>query len=141
MAADSRSHRCRRGRAGPEPVPAALEAKTDPAVLVATLRQRAWESLGLERRRRRPERPPPRAAHDGGAGVRPSARARGGEARNLVAVAESMATGALFREESRGGHFRNDFPKPDDARFLGHTLLTADGPRLIPVDAVAASAA
>ena len=123
------------------PSPAALEAKTDPAVLVATLRQRAWESLGLER---------------DGAGLsgllhelrtmaeQVSAHPRGraaAEARNLVAVAESMATGALFREESRGGHFRNDFPKPDDARFLGHTLLTADGPRLIPVDAVAASAA
>jgi succinate dehydrogenase/fumarate reductase flavoprotein subunit len=52
-----------------------------------------------------------------------------------------MAACALFREESRGGHFRTDFPETNDARFLGHTLLTTDGPRLIPVDADAASAA
>jgi L-aspartate oxidase len=113
----------------------------DPAALVATLRRRAWDSLGLER---------------DGAGLRgllddlaalgaqvaahPRQRAAA-EARNLVSVAEAMAAGALFREESRGGHFRNDFPHTDDLRFLGHTLLTVDGPRLIPVDAVAASAA
>ena len=115
--------------------------EVDPAGLVATLRRRAWDSLGLER---------------DGAGLRgllddlaalgaqvaahPRHRAAA-EARNLVAVAEAMAAGALFREESRGGHFRTDFPETDDARFLGHTLLTTDGPRLIPVDAVAASAA
>jgi len=46
-----------------------------------------------------------------------------------------MATGALFREESRGGHFRTDFPETDDERFLGHTLLTSEGPRLLAVDA------
>jgi L-aspartate oxidase len=115
-------------------------AEGDPT-LVATLRRRAWDSLGLER---------------DGAGLRgllddlralaaqvsaqPRQRAAA-EARNLVAVAESMAMGALFREESRGGHFRTDFPETDDARFLGHTLLTREGLRLIPVDAVAASAA
>ena len=131
------------GVAAPDlgPPPAGLDATADPATLVATLRQRTWDSLGLER--------------DGAAlrGLLDDLRAMGGEvsahprrraaaeARNLVAVAESMALGALFREESRGGHFRNDFPRPDDARFLGHTLLTAEGPRLIPVDAVAASAA
>jgi len=125
----------------PSPLSAGLEAKTDPSALVATLRQRTWDSLGLER--------------DGASlrGLLEDLRAMGSqvsahprwraaaEARNLVAVAESMAMGALFREESRGGHFRTDFPEPDDARFLGHTLLTKEGPRLIPVDAVAASAA
>jgi L-aspartate oxidase len=27
---------------------------------------------------------------------------------------------ALKREETRGGHVRNDFPERDDERFLGH---------------------
>ena len=30
--------------------------------------------------------------------------------------------GALNREESRGGHFREDFPQRDDARFMQHTM-------------------
>jgi len=53
---------------------------------------------------------------------------------SLAQVAWAMARSAQFREESRGGHFRSDFPELDDARFLGHTVLDADGPRLVDVD-------
>jgi succinate dehydrogenase/fumarate reductase flavoprotein subunit len=45
-----------------------------------------------------------------------------------------MTRCALFREESRGAHFRSDFPERDDARFLGHTLLEAGAPRLTDVE-------
>jgi succinate dehydrogenase / fumarate reductase flavoprotein subunit len=33
--------------------------------------------------------------------------------RNMLLVAESIAKAALERQESRGGHTRDDFPKPD----------------------------
>ncbi len=33
-----------------------------------------------------------------------------------------IVQGALVREESRGSHFREDFPKRDDSRFLKHTM-------------------
>jgi succinate dehydrogenase / fumarate reductase flavoprotein subunit len=33
--------------------------------------------------------------------------------RNMLLVSESIAKAALAREESRGGHTRDDFPKPD----------------------------
>jgi succinate dehydrogenase / fumarate reductase flavoprotein subunit len=33
--------------------------------------------------------------------------------RNMLIVSESIAKAALAREESRGGHTRNDFPQPD----------------------------
>jgi succinate dehydrogenase/fumarate reductase flavoprotein subunit len=46
-----------------------------------------------------------------------------------------MARCALFREESRGAHFRTDFPDRDDLRYRGHTLLEAGGPRLADVEA------
>jgi L-aspartate oxidase len=36
------------------------------------------------------------------------------EARNLLAVAEMIVNSALGREESRGAHFRNDFPLRDE---------------------------
>ena len=34
--------------------------------------------------------------------------------RNFVTLAKLVATSALWREESRGGHFRNDFPVPHE---------------------------
>jgi len=40
----------------------------------------------------------------------------------LLDLAEVILAGALAREESRGGHFREDFPKRDDKKFLRHTL-------------------
>ena len=40
----------------------------------------------------------------------------------LLDIAETVVLGALNREESRGGHFREDFPQRDDARFMQHTM-------------------
>ena len=39
---------------------------------------------------------------------------RAQEARNLLVVAEAIAQAALGREESRGAHFRIDFPQRAD---------------------------
>jgi L-aspartate oxidase len=99
------------------------------------LRRRAWVQLGLER--------------DGGrlrdllgflATLRPRLSGRAGwdragvEERNLADATWAMAASALFREESRGSHFRTDFPEADDARFLGHTWLEAGEARLVDLD-------
>jgi succinate dehydrogenase / fumarate reductase flavoprotein subunit len=40
----------------------------------------------------------------------------------LLDVAEVVVVGALNRRESRGGHFREDYPKRDDAGFMEHTM-------------------
>ncbi|MCC2334458.1 succinate dehydrogenase flavoprotein subunit [Cellulomonas wangsupingiae] len=40
----------------------------------------------------------------------------------LLDIAETVVVGALNREESRGGHFREDFPDRDDSRFMQHTM-------------------
>jgi L-aspartate oxidase len=42
--------------------------------------------------------------------------------RNFVTLAKLVATSALWREESRGGHFRNDFPERDDVNFDKHSI-------------------
>ncbi|TLX98243.1 MAG: FAD-binding protein [Thaumarchaeota archaeon] len=49
----------------------------------------------------------------------------------MLDVAESVAYSALMRRESRGAHFRTDFPKRDDRSFLLHQLSynTPEGPR------------
>jgi L-aspartate oxidase len=41
----------------------------------------------------------------------------GWELQNLLTIARLMIDGALARDESRGTHFRSDFPKRDDARW------------------------
>ncbi len=53
----------------------------------------------------------------------------------LLDIAETVVVGALNRNESRGGHFREDFPQRDDAQYMRHTLayrrpLPAEGHRL-----------
>jgi len=50
----------------------------------------------------------------------------------MLELAEVIALGALARPESRGSHFRRDYPQRDDANWLKHTVArwTPDGPRL-----------
>jgi succinate dehydrogenase / fumarate reductase flavoprotein subunit len=54
------------------------------------------------------------------------------EMQNVVDLAQVIVAGALAREESRGAHFRKDFPQRDDAKWMRHTLAryTDEGPRL-----------
>ena len=104
----------------------------------AELRQRNWDALGLER--------------DGAAlrahvaflddlrrRIPPPIDRVTAEDRNLADVSWAMAASAEFREESRGGHFRLDFPQTDDGRFLGHTLLEGGHLRLAPIDVAVAA--
>ena len=89
---------------------------------MASVRHLMWKSVGLFR------------ARDGltsavgmleAAGV-PTSPASADEwrDRNLVTVARLIARAALRREESRGGHFRADFPERDDARWRIHLVET-----------------
>lgn len=41
---------------------------------------------------------------------------------NLLSFSEVIVAGALARKESRGAHFRSDYPKRDDKNWLRHTL-------------------
>ncbi|MFB7377464.1 L-aspartate oxidase [Kitasatospora purpeofusca] len=51
------------------------------------------------------------------------------EAANLLLVADALVTAAAQREETRGCHWREDFPERDDAHWQRHliTTLTASG--------------
>jgi len=54
------------------------------------------------------------------------------ELRGLLDLAEAIAVSAGLREESRGAHFREDYPDRDDRNWLKHTLVrkTEEGPRV-----------
>ncbi|GAA2744778.1 succinate dehydrogenase flavoprotein subunit [Kitasatospora cinereorecta] len=57
---------------------------------------------------------------------------------NLLDLAEVLVVSALAREESRGGHYREDFPTRDDVKFMQHTMayqeVAADGSTSIRLD-------
>lgn len=57
----------------------------------------------------------------------------------LLDIAETVVVGALNRRESRGGHFREDYPKRDDEHFMEHTMAYRRVPG-VPVDSPAGSA-
>lgn len=44
------------------------------------------------------------------------------ELRNIIIVGEVILHSAYHRRESRGAHYREDFPLRDDQNFLKHTL-------------------
>ncbi len=83
------------------------------------LQEIMWEKVGLER-----EEKELREAQEEIRALRASLgmpRSREEkELQNLLTVAQVVVQAALARQESRGAHFRKDFPRRDDERWLLH---------------------
>lgn len=56
--------------------------------------------------------------------------------RDMIHLAKVMAKGALLRDESRGAHYKPDFPERDDEKFLKTTMAdyTPEGPEITYAD-------
>jgi succinate dehydrogenase / fumarate reductase flavoprotein subunit len=52
------------------------------------------------------------------------------ELNNMVLVSEMVTRAALFRTESRGDHYRRDFPKKDNKHWLKHVVVSQKGERM-----------
>jgi L-aspartate oxidase len=65
----------------------------------------------------------PRVAH-------PRTR-RAHEAANLYLAGLLVARSALAREESRGAHYRVDYPGHDDKKFLKHSVVKGESLRFV----------
>ena len=52
--------------------------------------------------------------------------------RNMLTASELIARSALLREDSRGAHYREDFPNADDVNWLKNIYASrnGEGPRL-----------
>src|SRR6266480_1509673 len=104
------------------PVDAGLEE------LVREMQELMWNEVGIVRdgvRLKRAiehlERLAPRVA-------RPKTR-RSYEASNIHTAGLVVGRSALAREESRGAHYRIDFPAHDDKKFLKHSIVKGDSIR------------
>ena len=87
--------------------------------LIAAVRRLMWEKVGLVR-----DEEGLSAALEELEVLAVRHRWAAGEARNLLGVARLLTAAALARRESRGGHFRTDFPMPDPA-WQRRLFLTA----------------
>jgi L-aspartate oxidase len=116
----------------PEGVPKAevlLNADEEAAVedLIAGLRAGMWAHAGLLRKESS-LREGFRAQQESADGLKKLVQQGKGsrrlaEAHALSRVAQAILHSALARSESRGAHFRLDFPKRDDERFQKHSVL------------------
>jgi succinate dehydrogenase / fumarate reductase flavoprotein subunit len=52
----------------------------------------------------------------------------------LLDLAEVLVVGARARNESRGGHFREDYPNRDDVNFMRHTMAYREADGAIRLD-------
>jgi L-aspartate oxidase len=90
------------------------------------VRARMWRDVGLVRDRRRLEDAVPVLEGWRLAARRAWRRAEVDPARwrlaSLATVGALVARGALRREESRGGHYRTDFPRRDDVHWQVHVV-------------------
>jgi L-aspartate oxidase len=118
---------------GPEPDPRALAAQvrsiaeSTAGTAASALRQVMWDDVGLVR-----DAPGLRRAvgaileMEQGLAERPPTRA-GLEARNMLYVGRLIAESASRRQESRGSHYRSDFPRPEPGRGR-HAIIAPGAP-------------
>jgi L-aspartate oxidase len=61
----------------------------------------------------------------------PETSRRNCEARNIHTTGLLIARSALARLESRGAHYRTDYPEHDDAKFKKHSIVGEKGVRFV----------
>jgi L-aspartate oxidase len=117
----------------PESLPLPLTAEEEACVeaSIASLQASMWAYAGLLRQQSTLQRGLAAQAACEAALARfvqeGKASRRLAEAQALSRVAHAILHSALARTESRGAHFRNDYPKRDDERFRKHSVLKSDG--------------
>jgi L-aspartate oxidase len=117
----------------PASVPAALTAEDEAHLeeVIAKLQASMWACAGLLRQEST-LRDGVRAQQDCAQDLAAlAAQGKGSrrltEAQAMSRVAQAILASALARTESRGAHYRNDFPRRDDANLRMHSIFSRDG--------------
>ena len=93
--------------------------------VIAQIQRLMWQNVGIVREGKK-LRETVSQLEDIRAGLPKGSCRRCREARNIADTALLIARSALARLESRGAHYRMDYPVHDDQKFLKHSILTAD---------------
>ena len=96
--------------------------------VICEIQDLMWQDVGIVRTATGLKRAIQRLGEISPRLARPRTR-RGWEALNICQAGLLVARCALAREESRGAHYRTDFPNHDDARFLKHSIAQKDSIR------------
>jgi L-aspartate oxidase len=117
-------------RRAPYPVPKSPIVSQRP-LTTTDVRDLMWKSVGLFRTREGLETAVTKleasyAAHRDALASAPADDADAWKQFNLVTVARLIARAALRREESRGAHYRDDFPQHDDINWKAHVTDSGD---------------
>jgi L-aspartate oxidase len=105
---------------GPSHQPSPESAVSASAMSRQSVRDLMWRSAGLFRTRADLQEAVARL--DAAAAAAGPATLESWRERSLATVARLIAGAALRREESRGGHFREDFPERDDLHWKVHFI-------------------
>jgi L-aspartate oxidase len=96
--------------------------------VIAQIQDLMWQDAGIVRAGPGLKRVIERLNHIAPRVAHPQTR-RAFEAQNLHALGLLVARSALAREESRGAHYRTDFPLRNDVKFLKHSIIQGDSIR------------
>ena len=116
----------------PAPAPAVTPSPSSPAPRSGALsesgvRNLMWRNVGLFRDGSRLARALATLVEWAAAVAQPATDARAARLASVVTVGCLMARAALRREESRGAHFRSDFPARNDIDWARHVTESRNG--------------
>jgi L-aspartate oxidase len=110
------------------PIPDALtEAGSRPYEIRRTVQEIMWNCAGIVREREKLENGLHRLKQIEES-LSPPIHRFGRESRNLLQVGRIILQSSLARQESRGAHYRSDYPERDDTDFLSHSIISLDNP-------------
>ena len=93
--------------------------------LIAEVQELMWRDVGIVREGKRLRTAVSRL-QEMSEQMKPPASRRQWEARNILQTGLLISRSALAREESRGAHYRTDYPFHNDQKFLKHSIATKD---------------
>jgi L-aspartate oxidase len=113
--------------ARPEPKPAYSNGPVDAGTeeKIGQMQNLMWSEVGIVRTRQGMQKAIKTLEEIAPKVAQPVTR-RGHEAANLHLAALAVARSALAREESRGTHYRMDYPDRDDKKFLKHSVVRGE---------------